>query len=82
MLYTKLIEVYKITNCDFVSPLAIAPATQTYKHKMGDFIFIIDGNVWIKDGKTNTEKTPNQYSLAAYSAKFVAINKFLFEKIE
>lgn len=45
MSYTKLIEVYKITNSDFVSPLAIAPATQTYKHKMGDFIFIIDSNV-------------------------------------
>ena len=82
MSYTKLIEVYRITNCDFVSPLAVAPATQAYKHKMGDFIFIIVGNVWIKNGETNTEENPNQYSLAAYSAEFVKLNKFLFEKIE
>ena len=82
MSYTKIIEIYRITNCDFVSPLAIAPATQVYRHDVGDFLFIIDNAVWIKNTRiTSDELNPDEYSQAAYSPEFVRINNKLFEKI-
>jgi hypothetical protein len=77
MSYTKVIEIYKILNSDFVTPLAEAPEKKaTYID--GDLVIIFDDKVWVE----NHDNGVDEYSLALYSPSFVRLNKMLFEKIQ
>jgi hypothetical protein len=78
MTYTKKIEVYKIINAEFVTPLAVDPEVQRAAYDEGDFLFIIENEVWVTNNKLMEN---NEYSLAIYSQGFVRMNTTLFEKI-
>lgn len=79
MAYTKKIEVYKIINAEFVTPLACAPETKKADYQNGDFLFIIDNQVWV----TNNDLVElDEYSMAVYSPAFVRMNTTLFKKVK
>ena len=78
MSYTKVIEIYKILNSDFVTPLAEAPEEKKAKYIDGDLVIIFDNEVWVEDHNNGTD----EYSKAVYSPAFVRLNKMLFEKIQ
>ena len=79
--YTKKIEIYRIINAEFVTPLAIAPEEKRAKYNEGDFVIIINNTdfVWVtnRDGVTEDE-----YALAVFSPAFVRMNPGIFEKID
>jgi hypothetical protein len=77
MSYTKKIEVYKILNDEFVTPLACAPETKKAQYYKGDFLYIIDNQVWVTNNNLLEE---DEYSLAIYSPAFVRMNPSIFEK--
>jgi hypothetical protein len=77
--YTLKIEIYRIINEEFVTPLACDPEIKKAGYYNGDFLFIIDNEVWV----TNNNLIENdEYSLAVYSPAFVRMNTTLFEKIK
>jgi hypothetical protein len=77
--YTLKIEVYRLINDEFVTPLACDPETKKASYCVGDFLFIFDNQVWV----TNHDLVGNdEYSLAIYSPAFVRMNTSLFEKIK
>lgn len=76
MSYIKKIEIYKILNSDFVTPLSVAPKEKNAKYINSDFIFLFDDQVWVRNRDNEDE-----YALAIYSPEFVRLNTMLFEKV-
>jgi len=83
MAYNRNIEIYKI-KVDFVIPLAESPILDA-NCDIGDFVFIIDDEVWIRHWRTAKDAADdnheNRFSKANCNIQFVRANKGLFEKI-
>ena len=77
MAYELKIEIYRIQEDKFASPLAEAPEDLSIHHNKNDVILIIGKDVWVKD--YNNEE-PDTYRKAIYSPEFIKINPWLFEK--
>jgi hypothetical protein len=77
--YIKKIEIYKIINAEFATPLACDPEIRKAGYNKGDFVFIIENEVWVTN---NNLLEDDAYSLAIYSPGFVRMNTSLFEKIK
>lgn len=76
--YTKKIEFFQILNDEFVTPLACDPETKKANYTKGDYLYIIDDQVWVTN---NNLLGDDEYSLAVYSPAFVRMNTSLFKKI-
>lgn len=75
--YEKKIEIYKVIQ-NFKTPLASNPK-QVANCSLGDYLVIMDDEVWIRDWNDNREE---QFAKAVYSPEFVRMNQNIFEKIE
>lgn len=78
MSYEKKIEIYKILDSNFVTPLAKKPNDDKASYIDGDLIIIFDEQVWVKNRDNQDD---DEYSLAVYPPAFVRVNTKLFEKI-
>lgn len=74
--YEKIIEIYKIEH-NINSPLA-SDHNQNANCSVGDYLVIIDNDVWIKDNKAFRVE---QFAKASYSPQFVRNNTTIFTKI-
>ncbi len=77
MLTSKKIEIYKILNSNFVTPISGDP-TKTVSYIDNDFVFIFDNQVWVRNRNSGVD---DDYSLAIYPPEFVRFNKSLFDKL-
>lgn len=76
MSYEKKIEIYEIRE-NFNTPLASNPK-QIANNSIGDYLVIIDDEVWIKDWN---DKREEQFAKANYSPDFVRMNENIFDQI-
>ena len=79
MNYSTNIEVYKLLNALFRTPLKEAPEGLQANYIEGDLIIIMDNCVWVKNRERDGD---NNYSLAIYGPEFVRINPTLFQKVD
>lgn len=85
MSYSTKIEIYRIKNAEFVTPLAQAPESKIARHSVGDFVIVINNEVWVKDKSatyTGESIDRDDYQKAVYSPAFVRINPSIFERID
>lgn len=79
------IQIFRIKNTEFVTPLACSPDKEICKHKVGDLAIIVEDCVWVKNH--NAKFVPKSgdiksvYVKAVYSPAFVRINPSIFEEI-
>jgi hypothetical protein len=75
MSFIKDIEIYKLKE-NLRTPLAESP-TEIANNGIGDLIVIFDNVVWVRNWN---DAHKNEFVRAVYSAEFVRINEFIFEK--
>jgi len=69
------IEIYELIS-DLNSP-SLGISDKVVENKTGDFIVIVDGEVWIQ---STEEDKRNKYHQASYNSEFVRANSNIFKK--